>query len=523
MDIKTTLLLVAVALHGVLALAMLARSRRTFPVIMFALAIVALMFWALGHAILETVVTHQYLLPRLPYLSASLIVSFFFIFSLTFPQKNLRRSQLLWVWSVGTLNALILVLLFFPEAIIQSVAYDAEGFREILFKPLFVVYGIYIVGLFVAAFFILIHKIRRSSGILRTQFLYIFSGSFLAALVGVSTNLILPAFGNFEFFWLGPVVSIVFSLLTVYAILRHHLLNIRVIGTEIFTGLIVTVFLVEVIFAETMRELILSLALFLLVLLFGVFLIRGTLRELRVLQELSDVKSEFISIASHQLRTPLSAIKGYISMILEGTYGDTTPQQKEALQKVYASNERLVRLVNDLLNVSRIEQGRLTYTYARTSMPQMIESIVSELQISAKFKNVELRWQNPQNAEKFITWADENKLRQSVLNLVDNAIKYTEKGFVEVRIEQDINPTLMRISVRDTGVGLSFQDKEKIFKRFSRGSDSSKLNAGGSGLGLFVAKKMVEDHRGHIWAESAGPGKGSTFIITLPFYKEKSV
>ena len=209
-------------------------------------------------------------------------------------------------------------------------------------------------------------------------------------------------------------------------------------------------------------------------------------------------------------------------MVLEGAYGQITPNQSETLHKVYASNERLVRLVDDLLNVSRIEQGRLTYSYARISLSQMITSIISELQISAKLKNLQLRWQNPPNAEKFIVWADEGKLRQSVLNLVDNAIKYTDKGFIEIKLEQDINPTLMRVSVKDTGVGLSSQDKEKIFKRFSRGSGSAKLNAGGSGLGLFVAKKMVEGHKGRIWAESEGRNMGSTFIVTLPFYRERT-
>ncbi len=234
------------------------------------------------------------------------------------------------------------------------------------------------------------------------------------------------------------------------------------------------------------------------------------------LRELDRMKSEFVSVASHQLRTPLTATKGYISMILEGSYGDLSENVRVALNKVYASNERLVRIVNDLLDLSRIESGKFEYTFSKISLPNLLESAVRELNISAEIKNLRILWKIPANPERFTVSADEEKLRQTFLNLLDNAIKYTLKGHIEIKIVEDSRPGYIRISIKDTGIGISPDEQKKLFEQFVRGKGGSHVSASGSGIGLYIAKKIVDDHHGHIWAESEGPGKGSTFIVTLP-------
>jgi len=234
------------------------------------------------------------------------------------------------------------------------------------------------------------------------------------------------------------------------------------------------------------------------------------------LRELDRMKSEFVSVASHQLRTPLTATKGYISMILEGSYGDLSDNVRVALNKVYASNERLVRIVNDLLDLSRIESGKFEYTFSKISLPNLLESAVRELNISAEIKNLRILWKIPANPERFTVSADEEKLRQTFLNLLDNAIKYTLKGHIEIKIVEDSRPGYIRISIKDTGIGISPDEQKKLFEQFVRGKGGSHVSASGSGIGLYIAKKIVDDHHGHIWAESEGPGKGSTFIVTLP-------
>jgi signal transduction histidine kinase/small basic protein len=230
------------------------------------------------------------------------------------------------------------------------------------------------------------------------------------------------------------------------------------------------------------------------------------------LKKLDIAKSEFISIASHQLRTPLSAIKGYLSMILEGSYGELPEKVKRPMENVYQSNERLIKLVNDILSVSKIEAGEMEMNWKREDLREIIKEVISELSIKAKERNLYLKFEEPKEFPKVVL--DREKIRQVILNLVDNAIRYTQEGGVTVKLQMANNR--VQIVVSDTGEGLTKKEKEKIFERFSRGSAGTKFWTEGAGLGLYIARKFVEMHKGKIWAESEGRGKGSTFYVELP-------
>ena len=231
------------------------------------------------------------------------------------------------------------------------------------------------------------------------------------------------------------------------------------------------------------------------------------------LKKLDAAKSEFISIASHQLRTPLTVIKGYISMMLEGNFGGLTKPESESLEKVFESNERLIQLVENLLNISRIESGRLQFNYQQVDMNKMVASVKEELEANAKRKGLILQYRAPTKSVPIIK-IDDEKIRQVVMNLVDNGIKYTKHGSVTVKLEQAENK--IRFSVTDSGVGIRPEDMGNLFKKFSRGSGISLIHTEGTGLGLYVARMMIEAHHGKIWAESAGVGKGSKFCFELP-------
>ena len=229
------------------------------------------------------------------------------------------------------------------------------------------------------------------------------------------------------------------------------------------------------------------------------------------LQDLDKQKSEFISIASHQLRTPLTIIKGYISMILEGNFGKLTKKEIEALDKVFVSNERLINLVEDLLNVSRIEGKRMQYEFKEEEFSTMVESVVDELQPNADQKKLELSYSAKNKIPKLVF--DPEKLRQVVFNLVDNAIKYTNQGFVKVSVEEKNGE--VELQVTDSGIGITKEGIGKLFEKFSRIKEAATRNTEGTGLGLFVAKKIAEAHKGDVWVTSPGPGKGSTFHLKL--------
>jgi signal transduction histidine kinase len=194
------------------------------------------------------------------------------------------------------------------------------------------------------------------------------------------------------------------------------------------------------------------------------------------------------------------------------------------LEKVYQSNERLIRLVNDLLNVSRIESGTLMTDFQKTSIEKMISSIIDELKIKADERKLYLSWQTPSASSGHILpeiMADTDKLRQVIMNIIDNAIKYTEKGGITVKAEskettpQYPNGSIL-IEIRDTGEGMEKDEMDNMFGSFTRGRAGAKHWVSGLGLGLYIAKKFTELHGGKIWVESEGEGKGSTFYIELP-------
>jgi signal transduction histidine kinase len=231
------------------------------------------------------------------------------------------------------------------------------------------------------------------------------------------------------------------------------------------------------------------------------------------LKKLDKAKSEFISIASHQLRTPLTAIKGYISMMLEKSYGKPPTKMEKPLENIYASNERLIKLVNDLLNVSRIEAGRTEMNFEKVALDEIITSVIEELKGVADKKNIYLKFKKPQKPLPKIL-ADRDKIRQVIINIVDNAIRYTEKGGVTIKCK--VQNGKCKIEITDTGEGMTKEEISHLFESFSRGTAGTRFWTEGAGLGLYIAKKFIDFHKGKIWAESPGEGKGSTFYIELP-------
>lgn len=231
------------------------------------------------------------------------------------------------------------------------------------------------------------------------------------------------------------------------------------------------------------------------------------------LSRLDKAKTEFLSIASHQLRTPLTAIKGYMSMILDKDYGPYPEKMETPFKDVFESAQRLIALVNDLLDVSRIASGRLELHIQAVDIFKLTGSVIDEIRPKASNKGIDLVVENKISPNTFVK-ADEEKLRQVVINLVDNAIKYTPKGRVVVRIES--NGPKLKYSVIDSGIGLTADEIPQLFHRFMRTPEAVLVETEGTGLGLYVAKTIIEALEGNIRVESAGLGKGSSFIFELP-------
>lgn len=233
------------------------------------------------------------------------------------------------------------------------------------------------------------------------------------------------------------------------------------------------------------------------------------------LKELDKLKSEFVSIASHQLRSPLTAIRGYASMLAEGSFGSLPEKAQESAERIAESARLMAMSVEDYLNVSRIESGNMKYEYSDFNIKDRLEEITDELREVAADKNLLLLFRTDLKG-RGIVHADVGKTVQICHNLINNSIKYTEKGSVNVFLRDDVGLKKIYVEISDTGVGMSEKTIKSLFQKFSRADNANKVNTSGTGLGLFVANKMAEAMGGDIRAESDGEGKGSRFIIELP-------
>ncbi len=230
------------------------------------------------------------------------------------------------------------------------------------------------------------------------------------------------------------------------------------------------------------------------------------------LKELDQAKSEFVSIASHQLRTPMTGIMGYLSMIVGGDFGKLDAGLQKVLEQLLDASQRMIRLINLFLDVTKIESGKLSLDKQPVHLEELIDKELQVLQKLASDKKLKLVYVKPKVALPILMIDD--KITDVVLNLVDNAIKYTETGGITITSEREGD--WVHVKVQDTGRGLDPKEARSLFNKFVRGYGIAQVNPDGSGLGLYVARRLVEVHGGRIWVESDGPGKGSCFQFTLP-------
>jgi len=480
----------------------------------------------------DLIKTPQLILISIKLSFASIAISFvsIYLFSIYFPVEEKKYLNTL-DKVVILIGGLIFCLSAFSNFLIKDVYIENWGTGPVMsqlggmiFYATIVLFAGLIIFNFLRKYFSLPLKEK-----MKVQYFLI--GLSLATLFNLIFNVILPVFrGDIRYYQFGNY-SLIFILgFTAFAIVKQKLFGIQVILTQALVGVIAILLLAQAITSETWFDRGWRFGLFLIFVYFGYLLIRSVIVEIqrraelqRLYEEvdrLSRAKSEFISIASHQLRTPLTAIKGYISMLLEGSYGKFEEKSRSPLGKVYQSNERLISLVNDLLNISRIESGTLKLDLEKTSLDNMISSILDEIKIKADEKKLYLKWEKSPKPLPEIT-VDPGKIRQVILNIIDNCIKYTEKGGLIITTELK-NPSAqwpqgkILIEIKDTGAGMTKEELEKMFESYSRGKAGASFWSAGLGLGLYIARKFTEIHGGRVWAKSEGPGKGSTFFIELP-------
>lgn len=229
---------------------------------------------------------------------------------------------------------------------------------------------------------------------------------------------------------------------------------------------------------------------------------------------IENITSDFVTLASHQLRTPLSAIKWNTEILLSKKLGKLDGKQTKYLQEIYRSNERAINLVNDLLDVSRIQEGKIHLDLRPTRVEDVAEEIIDSLQTLIKASQVSIDFEIINGPLPKVE-TDQEKLKRIIVNLLSNSIKYTHSaGKIKITIVK--NKRHLTISVKDSGVGIPRTEQQKVFQKFFRSANAMRLSPDGSGLGLFIAKSLIDAMGGKMWFDSK-QDKGTTFFFTLPY------
>lgn len=310
-------------------------------------------------------------------------------------------------------------------------------------------------------------------------------------------------------------------------------LDFKIISIELLTLTIWTATLTKTFFSTNADFAGLNLALFILSIIFGVSLIKTVLKEVKTrkmvnelinnlrivndrLRQLDRQKSEFVSIASHQLRAPVASVQGYASLLLDGDYGDVPEKMKKPIEHIIDSGKSLNEMINDFLDIVTIEKGGLSFEKETFDLVELLKDIKEHYIVLANKKGLHLKSRFPENPI-FIN-ADKGKIFQSITNILDNSIKYTKEGSITLSISSQKQRAM--IAIEDTGIGIKVDEQSTLFKKFTRLSNAQEIDVSGIGLGLFITKEIIESHGGNISVSSAGLGRGTTFKVELPSIKK---
>ena len=445
-----------------------------------------------------------------------------------FPKKELVFPK--WYpWLTGGV-AMISLMTLTPAVFSSIKATAPEGYvTAINVSPGVTVFLLVVAMLIISGITFLIQKTRKASGAEKEQFRLVLIGTVITFALLIAFNIVLPIVLErvkqlpYTIISLVPFVGFVF-----YAIQRG-LLNIKVIAAEMLLFAMVAIPTIEVLLARNATEATLRILLILVLLVVGIVFIRSVRREVEQkekLQKLSEeleavneelkrtekLKAEFFSFAAHQVKSPMAVIKGYATLIGDGTLAGV-PQEKivEIAKKISTAASRTLAMVNNLLDMRKIEEGRMVYSFEQINVVPPIRTIVADLETLAKDKSLALTFEASQ--EEVVLNMDIQKFTQVIQNLIDNAVKYTEAGWVKVSVS--LNDGKVLFTVSDSGRGISKDFAAKMFSQFAR-DPALAQDTKGTGLGLFIAKQIIEAHGGKIWASSEGEGAGSTFSVEIP-------
>jgi signal transduction histidine kinase len=467
-------------------------------------------------------------------LAAILIPAFFYHFIVEFLKKDGKEKYL--VGLAYALSVFFLCANFFTNLLVKAVP-PLAGFNYwaeagALYYPFFVFFAFFMGRI---AYLLMVYRRRYPLRSVERQQVSYFLIAVIFGAGGGITNFF-PQLG-FNIFPFGNFLVALYAIFITYAILKHHLFNIKIVATELLTFTIWFFLFAQIFFAESLLVQLINVGVLILAIVFGILLIKSVIREVEQrehiekiekeieralavekkandeLEKLADIKNQFLMTIQHHLRTPLTAMRGYADLLLDGSFGKVPPKIKDVVQKFEDSTVGLIKMVNDFLDITQFQMGKQVITLKEgVNLSETLDEIVKDQELTVGQKGLFMKLDRVENC---IIKADESKLKAALVNILDNSVKYTKEGGINISLK--IEGNLAKIQIKDNGMGIAKERLAKLFdSAFQRTDEAKKTFSSGRGIGLYLSSQIVQAHKGKIWAESEGEGKGSTFFIDLP-------
>lgn len=524
MNVQNLLLLITASVNSLLSLFVLL-GKRDKTNIVYSVFVLFASLWAIGLAffLVEGDLYRSLLIANFYYISAAGIPAFFLYFSLIFLSNEKYEFNYLRPLVIVPYLLLISLFLIDKNFLIKSV-YETSWGKSVVFNNInYIIYSLYFI-IFVCLSFLKLFNLyfKNKDKEQKNQLKFIILGTLLGFIFGMVFNLFLPYLGDYKHIYLGPVFSFFMVVSIAYSITKHHLFDMKVVVTEILMFILWLFIFIRTILSTTFEDQLINGSLLLITVVVGIFLIRSVIREVNQKEEIQKLaddlreanqgQASLMHFMNHQVKGRLGNIKNIFAELMTDDYGVMPPDSKFLLEKGLDEADIGVNYVQNILKGASAENGTLPFDMKPIDFKTVVIDTFDKQKIKAEKKGLKMSLTTDES--DYLMTGDALELGEAIRNLLDNSINYTPDGSIDLKLSTIGNT--IKFQIKDTGVGLSPEDKTKLFKSGGRGDESVKINVNSTGYGLVFVKGVVEAHKGKVRAESEGRGKGSTFIVELP-------
>lgn len=453
-------------------------------------------------------------------------VVLFYFFTRNFPKPEFTVPKFE-LYGVSIIGVFMMVLTLTP-LIFSGLSTTQAGFTPLPGKliPLF---GIFVVTVLVASIVQIVKKYIHADDTDKKSWSSMLIGFILSYTLLIVTNFILVNLkGDTSFVLYAPLFMLPSIAGTAYSILRYRLLNVKAIATEVLVFIILSITLVQVALSQTTIQFVSNSVLFCAFFITGIFLIKSVLKEVeqrerleiltreledanKNLEDLIKQRESLVHLVTHKVKGSFTRSKYIFAGLLDGTFGEISEEVKKRAEQGIESDNMGIETVDLVLSVANMQKGIVKYDMKIVNLKELVEKTISEKKISVEAKGLKLETKMAEDV--YNVTGDSFWLKEAINNLIENSIKYTKAGLITVGLEKKENKVLLY--VKDTGVGITPEDKKNLFTEGGRGKDSVKVNVDSTGYGLYSIKLIVEAHKGRVWVKSEGEDKGSQFFVEL--------